>query len=1097
MNHARVEEIFLGALEITEAGARESYLNDACATDIGLRQQVDRLLSALPRAQGFLDSPAGRIESPADAETIDSAKQTDTGGEAQFQVDPKALVGTWIGPYKLLQLLGEGGMGTIYLAEQEQPVKRRVALKIIKVGMDSTTFTARFEQERQALAMMDHPHIAKVLDAGASNAGRPYFVMEYVQGVPITRFCDQQQLSPRQRMELFIPVCQAVQHAHQKGVIHRDLKPSNVLVAMYDGRPVPKVIDFGVAKVTHRKLTELTMQTEIGSIVGTLEYMAPEQAELNNMDIDTRADIYSLGVLLYELLTGSPPFTAEELRSAEFTEMLRMIREVEPARPSTRISTSEALPTIAANRKLEPKRLQSLLTGELDWIVMKCLAKERHRRYDTAVGLAADVARYLANEPVLAGPPKVSYRARKFLTRHRAAVATAAMCALLLVGGIVGTTWGWANANEAKRDAAAGENRAKAARAKLRAALDEVSSEAIATLLAQQPQLTDRHRALLTRTLELYEEFANDPGENPEDRREVALAHVRMGTIRGQLGELDGAAEAYKRAIALWESLVEEFPKHSPYVSELAKSHDSLGWVCDLQVNRTDAEANYRNAVALLTAIHETHPDNPAYISDLAYSRVHVANSLADRAQRKEAEAGYRTAIELLKSIPDPDETARVRLGNAQYNLALLLGEMELVEAAADEYKRSIEVLEALVADFPQEHGHERRLSNSFVNLGEIIARGDDWETARTYYDRGREIQEKLVREYPAIPEYQKYLGRTISSLADELANRNFFDDARAMYQEAIDVKRNLSLRYPKSPTYVRDLASTFNNRAYMELRNDNLEASEAGFRDAIALQEPLVENHPDIAEYRRELGNSYGNLGSLLARQEEFKQAKECILKCWEHNSFLADKYPEAPEHLLRQGADAGNVAELTAKLGDNEQALEWYAKALATMQQALDRMPEGSTVRNTWLFNSTSARAQLLQDMERFDEALADWEESQNLAPDSRSLWTQARTALCLVQLGKLDEAIGKIETLQAGEDPDGESLLVSARVYSQAMEKSPDRSEEFAPKCMEMLRKAQSAGVFDSSDSLEELDEDPHLTSIQQREDYQTWREELGHK
>jgi WD40 repeat protein/serine/threonine protein kinase len=369
-----------------------------------------------------------------------------------------------------LQKLGEGGMGIVYLAEQEEPVRRQVALKIIKAGMDSTHVIGRFEQERQALAMMDHPNIAKVLDAGTTASpksearnpkseepnpkseaadsglvsdfgfgpsdltrGRPYFVMELVKGIPITKFCDQEQLTPRERLELLVPVCQAVQHAHQKGIIHRDLKPSNVLIALYDGKPVPKVIDFGVAKATGQKLTERTLFTEVGQMVGTLEYMAPEQAELNNLDIDTRADIYALGVILYELLTGSPPFTGKQLRSAAFAEMLRIIREVEPSRPSTKLSSSAELPGIAAKRKLEPKKLTRLMQGELDWIVMKCLEKERQRRYETANGLAMDIQRYLADEPVAAGPPSALYRFRKFARRHKGMLMTAAVVAMAVV----------------------------------------------------------------------------------------------------------------------------------------------------------------------------------------------------------------------------------------------------------------------------------------------------------------------------------------------------------------------------------------------------------------------------------------------------------------------------------------------------------------------------------------------------------------------------------------------------------------------------------------------------------------------------------------
>src|SRR5207237_410274 len=309
------------------------------------------------------------------------------------------------GPYKRLELIGDGGMGTVWMAQQTAPVKRLIALKLIKAGMDSKQVLARFEAERQALALMDHANIARVLDAGTTSAGRPYFVMDLVKGIPITTYGDEHRLTLRQRLELFIPVCQAVQHAHHKGIVHRDLKPSNVLVALYDGRPVPKVIDFGVAKAAGPKLTERTLFTEFGHVVGTLEYMSPEQSELNQLDIDTRSDVYSLGVLLYELLTGTTPLDRGRLREAGMLEVLRRIREEEPPTPSTRLSTTAELPAIAANCGLEPRKLSGLVRGELDWIVMKCLEKERGRRYETANALALDVQRYLADEPVAAGPP--------------------------------------------------------------------------------------------------------------------------------------------------------------------------------------------------------------------------------------------------------------------------------------------------------------------------------------------------------------------------------------------------------------------------------------------------------------------------------------------------------------------------------------------------------------------------------------------------------------------------------------------------------------------------------------------------------------------
>ena len=373
--------------------------------------------------------------------------------------------GTVIGPYKLIEPIGEGGMGSVWMAQQTEPVKRLVAVKLIKAGMDSRQVIARFEAERQALALMDHPNIARVLDGGTTGGGRPYFVMDLVKGVPITRYCDEHHLTPRQRLELFIPVCQAVQHAHQKGIIHRDLKPSNVLVALYDGKPVPKVIDFGVAKAAGQQLTDKTLVTGFGAIVGTLEYMSPEQAEVNQLDIDTRSDIYSLGVLLYELLTGSPPFCRKELNQAGMLEMLRVIREQEPSKPSTKLSTAEGLPTLAANRGTEPARLTKLVRGELDWIVMKALEKDRNRRYETANGFAMDVQRYLADEPVLACPPSAGYRLRKFARRNKGGLAVAALVLFFLA--LLGSGVGWVVRDRSAREAEAarqqGERQAKVA----------------------------------------------------------------------------------------------------------------------------------------------------------------------------------------------------------------------------------------------------------------------------------------------------------------------------------------------------------------------------------------------------------------------------------------------------------------------------------------------------------------------------------------------------------------------------------------------------------------------------------------------------------
>jgi serine/threonine protein kinase/WD40 repeat protein/Flp pilus assembly protein TadD len=417
------ESIFAAAVEKSDAAEQQAFLDQACAGDPALRQRVEQLLAADQHSAGILEHGSENI-------TLETRRH-----ESALAVDR-----FFAGRFKLRQKLGEGGMGEVWVADQTEPVQRRVALKVVRPGLDSARMLARFDQERQALALMDHPNIAKVLDAGVTD-GRPYFVMELIKGVSITRYCDEAKLPPRERLELFVPVCQAVQHAHQKGIIHRDLKPSNILVALYDSRPVPKVIDFGVAKATGPRLTEHSVYTEVGSLVGTLEYMSPEQAELNNLDIDTRSDIYALGAILYELLTGSVPFSRKELQGAAFTEMLRIIKEVEPPKPSTRLSGSGTLPSVAAQRHTEPQKLIALIRGELDWIVIKCLEKDRGRRYQSANALAQDLERYLANEPVEACPPSARYRLSKLARKYKKALAITGVFAVVLIAGVVVSAW--------------------------------------------------------------------------------------------------------------------------------------------------------------------------------------------------------------------------------------------------------------------------------------------------------------------------------------------------------------------------------------------------------------------------------------------------------------------------------------------------------------------------------------------------------------------------------------------------------------------------------------------------------------------------------
>ena len=470
----RIEEVFSDALEIESAAERAAFLQRACLNDPALLAAVEKKLAGYPAVESFFEKSRPAVS--RDAEVVRLLAGSAGGVAAEFDSD--GMVGSRIGPYQLLEIIGEGGCGTVYLARQENPVRRQVALKVIKLGMDTRNVIARFEAERQALAMMDHPNIARVLDAGATETGRPYFVMELVHGVKVTTYCDENHLETRPRLDLFIQICGAIQHAHQKGIVHRDIKPSNILVTMLDGKAVPKVIDFGIAKATGgERLTDNTLFTACEQFVGTPAYMSPEQAQMSGLDVDTRSDIYSLGVLLYELLTGRPPFEQAELLKSGLDEMRRTLLEREPHRPSTRLDALRAdeLTQTALQRHVEPLKLKSLLSGDLDWIVMKALEKDRNRRYQTANGLGMDVLRYLHNEPVFARPPSRLYRLQKLVRRNQAAFLAVAAVSLALIAGFGTSTWLFFKEREARREQARlreTAERARAAETRLRTEAD-------------------------------------------------------------------------------------------------------------------------------------------------------------------------------------------------------------------------------------------------------------------------------------------------------------------------------------------------------------------------------------------------------------------------------------------------------------------------------------------------------------------------------------------------------------------------------------------------------------------------------------------------
>ena len=644
----RVKALFLAAIQQGDPADRRAFLDVEAGGDAELRDRLDALLAAYDQPPGALDRPLAADPEAADGPDATRSVSSPPPGKtpddgltvSRTDDDGPSLIDTIIAErYKIRQEIGEGGMGTVFLAEQLRPVRRQVALKLIKRGMDSRNVLARFESERQALALMDHPHIARVLDAGTTADGRPFFVMELVKGIPITEYCDAHRLDLNARLELFRQVCSAVQHAHQKGIIHRDLKPSNILVEAHDDKPVPKVIDFGLAKATSGlRLTEQSLFTAFGSVAGTPLYMAPEQASFNALDVDTRADIYALGVILYELLTGSTPIARESMRQAALDEMLRVIRDVEPPTPSSRISTSEALATLAANRHVEPARLSRLVRGDLDWIAMKALAKERERRYASAVGLADDLERYLHHEPVSAGPPTAAYRLRKFVRRNRVQVASAGLVLLALGLGVVGTTLGLF---EARRQQGIADDQRRQAEKRLSqvAKMNDILGSIFRDL---DPANAAKEGKPLTAVLgeRLDRATAEIEGEATGDPLTVARMQMTLGLSQLGLGYPERAMALFTKA-------------RTTFTAELGPDHPETLWsMANLGVSYWLAGQNERalklreETLPLQKAkLGPDHPDTLASMNNLATS--YAAAGQTDRALKLREESLALTKAKL------------------------------------------------------------------------------------------------------------------------------------------------------------------------------------------------------------------------------------------------------------------------------------------------------------------------------------------------------------------------------------------------------------------------------------------------------------------
>lgn len=721
----QAKDLFVKLINEAQPEEWNARLAELCGEDEQLRTRVRALLQAHRDPESFLDNPAFEMD-----QTV------------QYEGAIQEQAGTTVGPYKLLQQIGEGGMGVVFMAEQTHPVQRRVALKIVKPGMDSRQVIARFEAERQALALMDHPNIAKVLDAGTTEGGRPYFVMELVKGVPVTEYCDQHKMTLEQRLELFMPVCQAVQHAHQKGVIHRDLKPSNVLIAAYDGKPVPKVIDFGVAKATGPKLTDKTMFTEFGSVIGTLEYMSPEQAELNQLDVDTRSDVYALGVLLYELLTGTTPLEKRRLKESALHEVLRFIREEEPPKPSTRLSTSSDLPAVASKRGTEAARLQGVVSGELDWIVMKSLEKDRGRRYESASSLSADIERYLSNEAVEACPPSAGYRFRKLARRNKAAIVTTGLVGASLLVGLATSLWQMKVAQRAESQAR--ESLAEAVVARERA--DEAEALAQQRLASEQEARKqankDAARAkevsqFLTRALvsanpnsgnkaeytvrELLDDFSKSELPRLEGQPELkAELHSLLGNAYVSLNLPEKANPQLISALKTLENV------HEGEHSSVAKAKLNLAQLRRLQRKLNAAERLSREAWDSYQALGMVEED--------AIESMHVLQLvMLERGDAEQALKVYAKAAEAASESAEPIAS----LANVIHDHARGLMSLNRLDEAEAMGRKAVKMHEQLHGDEHQETGWAKNI------LGQILTRRSKFEEAATVLTESLKVFEK------------------------------------------------------------------------------------------------------------------------------------------------------------------------------------------------------------------------------------------------------------------------------------------------------------------------------------------------------------------
>jgi serine/threonine protein kinase/tetratricopeptide (TPR) repeat protein len=947
-----VETLFAEALKIPSAGERAAYLERACAGHEGLRRQVETLLEAHDRAGEFLEPP-------------DLAATADRRRLAEGP-------GTVIGPYKLMEQIGEGGMGVVYMAGQSQPVRRKVALKIIKPGMDTRQVVARFEAERQALALMDHPNIAKVLDAGATDSGRPYFVMELVRGIPITDYCDREQLSITERLDLFVLVCRAVQHAHQKGIIHRDLKPSNVLVTVIDGVAVPKVIDFGVAKATGASLTERTLFTGLHQFVGTPLYMSPEQADVSGVDVDTRSDVYSLGLLLYELLTGTTPFDQEALRKAALDEVRRIIREEEPPKPSARLSTlGESLSTVSAKRKAAPRQLSHAVRGDLDWIVMKALEKDRNRRYETASAFAADLMNYLADRPAEACPPSAWYRFSKYARRHRAGLTTTALVGLALIAGTAVSTWQAVRATAAERQTRGERDRAVKAEARAWSEADKArafNDFVTADLLKQAEPANNAAEDHVT-LLEVLDRAAGKVGDRFGGRPEVEVS------LRKLIANTYHSLASWEKAERQWRALRELARRPGAGPAALYEVHGALAHVLRHR-GRNDEEAlgMARSAAdGLARVLGPDHPNTLTSRNNLALAyraagrtaeaiallkatlKLREAKLGADHPEtltsRNNLAVAYQAAGRNAEAIALLEETLKLqetRLGADHPETLISRNNLAVAYRAADRTAEAIALHEVTLSLSEAKLGADH--PNTLQSRNNLAAAY--WRAGRL--DRSIPMFEATLkaREAKLGPDHPETLW-TKANLGVNYLDAGRRDESIRLLEDALGrgealpgglpaslgwVRLSLAMAYDRAgrpdrsePFYRDDLA-----RARSEFGPDDLRTAGAAFASNLLVQEKWSEAEPVLREWLRvrvskapddwSTFNTRSMLGGSLLGQGKYPEAEHLIVAGYEGMKAREASIP--PPGRARLEEAAVRVVRLYEAWGKPEQAAAWKEK-------------------------------------------------------------------------------------------------------------------------------------------------------------------------